>query len=108
MGMSENRRNAPWWVRLALFGSRTRGAVMGYFWMCVLSIPVFVGLGLWLRSESPVFAIPAIMFFVGAAWGVVGAASYWGAARWADRNGGWETAPPHTRNQAFQAVQGYR
>jgi hypothetical protein len=85
-----DRSGYPWWVRLALFGSRTRSQVMSYFWMTLVLAAFCVGAGLWLRSESPVFRVPSLLFLAGGPLGALGAALYWFAARWVDRHGEWE------------------
>jgi hypothetical protein len=88
----DDRRAYPWWVRVSLFGSRTRSQVMTWCWLCLVFCPVCLGIGIWLHGESPAFRIPSYMF-IGAGVGFIPAAAlYWLAARWVDRHGNWPRA----------------
>ena len=87
--MEDDRKNYPWWVRLGVAGTRTRGGVLGYFWMCVACLPLFIGIGVWLRSESPAFALAGLLFIVAGVSCVPAALMYWLAVRWVDRHGKW-------------------
>lgn len=89
MGAGDERRSYPWWVRLSLAGSRTRGAVLGYFWMCLVCLPLFVGIGVWLRFESPAFALGGLLFIIAGVTSAPAALMYWLTIRWVDQHGRW-------------------
>ncbi|MBA4063510.1 MAG: hypothetical protein C0501_07310 [Isosphaera sp.] len=92
MGQTDDRGDYPWWVRVSLFGSRTRSRVMSYFWMSLIFCPVCLGIGLWLLAESPVFKVSAWMFLAAGVLFVPAALLYWFSVRWVDRNGRWPAA----------------
>lgn len=89
MSVRDERHTYPRWVRFALWGSTSRGQVIAYFWLSLLLAALCAGVGAWVISESPVFAVPGAIFLLGAIVGIAGAVQYRLAVRWIDRRGGW-------------------
>jgi hypothetical protein len=76
--MGEERPVArPWWVKVTLWGLRSRASALFYVWFCVAVAIGFALLGFRNRWYS-----------IGAVW-IVAAVGYLRAIRWIDEHGGW-------------------
>jgi hypothetical protein len=67
----------PWWVRITLWGLRSRGSALIYVWMCVVFATVCVVLGF----RNRLFSLGAVS--------LLPALGYLRAVRWVDKHGGW-------------------
>ena len=67
----------PWWVKLTLWGLRSRASALFFVWLCVGLAIVFVFLG--FRDRR---------FSLGGVW-MLPALGYLRAVRWVDNNGRW-------------------
>ena len=73
----------PWWVKLTLFGSRTRRAQ----WFC-LGFDIVVGLALvWAAFGEA--GVGRQLTVIAAGWAFVLAAASYATIVWIDRNGEW-------------------
>ena len=67
----------PLWVKITLWGLRSRASALFYVWFCIVVAIVFAFLG--FRNR---------WFLIGAV-SIVGALGYLRAIRWVDEHGGW-------------------
>lgn len=73
----------PWWVKFTLLGAQSRASQ----WFCVIAS---LGAGFALLALAGTDRTGfRIWLALGAAWGFIAAALYYGTIRWMDRHGGW-------------------
>ena len=81
--------NRPWWVRLTLFGVRTRTAAVRYMRASLLFFPAGIAIGTWLLFESRAFRLAGVLWFAGGVLALPTAWVYYAAIRWMDKNRRW-------------------
>lgn len=89
MSEEDDRRNYPWWVRVTLIGLHSRSAVLAFFWLCLACFPLFVGVGLWLRSVHADYSLGGFYFLLAGVLSIPAAMMYLLTVRWVDRHGRW-------------------